>query len=308
MTNFGRRRLRERLGALLTLAACLCARHALAREPAPAPRLHFGLLSPDSLRARLGLPAARRAGKSTVVGRLEVHASFASKELGTLRDLWVLLPPDYDTAPTRQRYPVIYSQDGQDLFDDSTAAGGEEWALDELLQARPQGIAPVIVVGIEAAAQARLEYAPPGSIAGARGEAYVRFVRDDVKPFIDRTYRTLPGREHTFLLGIGEGGLIAVYAAWSQPRVFGAAIALAWEDLDEISTSWARTPGHGPRLHFWIEQSALDMPRGSTTHLVALLRRSADVQVVFAERSASRPARVAAALRALLSPEAQGIQ
>jgi predicted alpha/beta superfamily hydrolase len=235
----------------------------------------------------------------TVVGKLDVHTSFISKELGTRRALYVLLPPHYESDPQR-RFPVVYAQNGQDLFDAATAAGGEEWAIDELLQAEPPGIAEMIVVGITAAPQAMAEFAPPGSRDDARGDAYVRFLVSEVKPFIDAHYRTQPGPARAVLLGEGAGGILALYGAWSEPKVFGAAIALGLPDLDARGSAWAQVPPKDGAPRLWIEQESSDMARISTTTLLAALKRAADVQLVMAGPRSSRLTRLAAGLRALL--------
>src|SRR5207248_8363716 len=132
--------------------------------------------------------------------------------------IWVHLPPGYETH-RRRRYQVLYLHDGQNLFDPRRAAFGMAWhaytTADRLTE---QGrIDPVILVGI-ANTPARLdEYAvwrDAREKAGGRGELYARFVFDELKPFIDGEYRTLPGRQHTGVLGSSLGGLVSLTMAW----------------------------------------------------------------------------------------------
>jgi len=120
-------------------------------------------------------PGADSTAIPSVVGRLEVLDGIASSELPQPRRAWVLLPPDYDPA---RRYAVLYATDGQDLFDEAMAPGGEELGLDELFAARPAGIAPLLVVGLEASAHALLEYSPPGTRDGACADALVRLLTE----------------------------------------------------------------------------------------------------------------------------------
>src|SRR3954447_18796972 len=61
-------------------------------------------------------------------GRLHIHRKFRSKFLSTPRDLIVYVPPEYSHG--RERFPVLYLQDGQNLFDPATAFGGQDWRAD----------------------------------------------------------------------------------------------------------------------------------------------------------------------------------
>lgn len=235
----------------------------------------------------------------SVAGHLVVHEGFWSQELGNRRRIWVLLPPGYADAPAR-RYPVLYASDGQDLFDAASAAGGEEWALDELLQARPTGVPDLLVVGIEASPHAMREHAPPGSRNDARGESYVRFLERELKPFVDHNYRTQTA--NAVVVGEGAGALVALYASWTASESFGGAIALGLPALEVGTASWLGSiPETRPKL--WIEeQGSRDATRRSTTQLLTNLRRGAEVQVVVSNPRATRLARLAAGLRAVFSP------
>lgn len=263
-------------------------------------RLHKMLLCSAGLVLGLLGPARDEEQKpydpSAVEGRLDVHEGFASEALGNRRRLFVLLPPGYEESADR-RYPVIYALDGQDLFDDSMAAGGEEWMVDELLARRPPGVPEVLVVGIEAVPQAVREYAPPGSREDARGDDLVRFLTREVKPFVDRAYRTRA--RDALLMGQGVGAVMAMYAAWTHPEVFAGAIALEFPDVDAVTVSWTQVPPGGRRPWLWVEQKASSRARPSTTQLVATLRRHADVRVIVTGERTSRPARLLAALRAM---------
>ena len=230
-----------------------------------------------------------------VQGTLHVHEIVPSESLGTRRVL-VWLPASYAWDQDR-RYPVLYGLDGQNLFDARTAAGEDEWMLDELLIRRPEGVAETIVVGIPSGAHVVQEYAPPGSHPGGRADALVRFVATELKPWIDATYRTRVERSHTMLMGVGTSALAAVYAAWTRADVFRGAIALEFPDVDTRSVVWSTAPPV-QRPWIWLEQKAAEKSRPSTTQLLADLQRHADVRVVIPGPGASRPTRIAAALRA----------
>jgi predicted alpha/beta superfamily hydrolase len=169
-------------------------------------------------------------GKITLTGNVLVHKKFESSILGNARDLIVYLPPEYDTN-TSASYPVLYMQDGQNLFDASTAFAGIEWQVDESAQRLITGkeMQPIIIVGIYNTPQRTPEFTPfdktPTGEAG-RGTLYGRFVVDEVKPMIDRTYRTLADREHTGIAGSSQGGLITLAIAHDHPDVFSKVAVL----------------------------------------------------------------------------------
>ena len=137
------------------------------------------------------------AGQHTVAGTLKVLPAVRSPQLGNRRDLLVWLPPSYEQGDAR--YAVLYMHDGQNLFDEATSYAGE-WQVDETMQALSLEGLEVIVVGIPNAGEQRpCEYSPFADWPeqGRRGEAYLAFVVDTVKPLIDRDFRTLGDRAHT---------------------------------------------------------------------------------------------------------------
>jgi len=142
------------------------------------------------------------------------------------RTLRVYVPPGYAASP-QKRYPVLYMHDGQNLFDDATSYVGE-WGIDETMDelTRTTGF-EAIVVGIDHGNERRMAeldpWPSPGHFAAPEGEAYMAFVVDTVKPWIDAHYRTRPGREDTAILGSSMGGLISDYAIHRYPQVFSKA-------------------------------------------------------------------------------------
>ena len=237
-----------------------------------------------------------KAYTGSVDGTLVVHEGFAAGK-AKARRLFVLLPPTYAAQPER-RYPVLYALDAQDLFDGALASGGEEWTLDEILARRPEGLREMLVVGMAAGPDAVHEHAPPGSEAEARGDALLALLTDEVRPFIESTYRVLAERESRLLLGLGGSALFALYGAWQRADLFAGAIALDCPDVDAQSAAWSATPPRGGRPWLWFEQRASEKPRASSTGFVAALQAHADVQVVVTGPESNRTLRLLSALRA----------
>jgi len=157
-----------------------------------------------------------------VSGSIRIAPSVYSPQLNNHRDVVVYLPPTYSRAD--RRYPVIYMQDGQNLFDNDTSYAGE-WGVDETMEmlAHSEGL-EAIIVGIPNMGIHRIdEYGPfrDRRLGGGRGDDYLRFLVQTLKPAIDKQFRTLPGRRHTGLMGSSLGGLISLYGFFQFPAVFG---------------------------------------------------------------------------------------
>jgi|GEM_PF-294658 len=153
------------------------------------------------------------------------YPSFTSTNLPSTRGLWVYLPPTY-LENTEARFPVLYMHHGQNLFSSATAFGGNEWKVDETLDAGAEDgtIREVIVVGVENTANRMVELTPsvdPGRGAGGDADKYLAMIASEVKPLVDTALRTLPGRETTALMGSSLGGLVSAYAGVKRADVFG---------------------------------------------------------------------------------------
>jgi alpha-glucosidase len=159
-----------------------------------------------------------------------VHIPDDSIFIGSLqrnRLIRIYLPPDYHSS--NRRYPVLYMHDGQNLFDSLTAYAGE-WRVDESLDSifirKNLGL---IIVGIDNGGVRRMhEYAPWVNETyhdpqEAEGKEYVQFIVEQLKPYVDKTYRTLSESRHTGIMGSSMGGLIAHYAIITYPETFGKA-------------------------------------------------------------------------------------
>jgi predicted alpha/beta superfamily hydrolase len=159
--------------------------------------------------------------REAVAGTVKVLKDVHSPQLGNSRDLLVLLPPSWPGEG--RRWPVLYMQDGQNLFDPSTAFAGA-WGVDETMADLAREGLEAIVVGIPNTGGQRLdEYSPfhhPGH-GGGKGDAYLDFLVSSVKPLVDAEYPTEPGAATTGILGSSMGGLISLYALFRRPDVFG---------------------------------------------------------------------------------------
>ncbi len=172
-------------------------------------------------------------------GNLSRYENFPSRHVAARHvDVWC--PPGYEIGTAR--YPVIYLHDGQNLFDPAWSYLGIDSGIDEAIgRLMVAGVsAGAIVIGIWNSAQRRLDYMPQKPLmteqahpllaqfvqeqgGSPQSDAYLRFMVDELKPFIDATYRTLPDRTHTSVMGSSMGGLISLYALTEYPAVFGGA-------------------------------------------------------------------------------------
>jgi predicted alpha/beta superfamily hydrolase len=150
-----------------------------------------------------------------------IDRAFLIPQLKRTRRLWIYLPESYSTS--NNRYPVLYMHDGQNVFDDSTSYTGE-WGVDEFLDSAMSK--KCIIVAIDHGDSKRLnEYNPYDNNRFGKGEGseYVDFLVKTLKPFINKTYRTLKDKKNTFIAGSSMGGLISLYAVLKYPKVFGCA-------------------------------------------------------------------------------------
>ena len=196
------------------------------------------------------------------------HDNFPSRHVEPRHvDVW--LPPGYDAGAAR-RYPVLYMHDGQNCFDPADAAFGVAWevqhALGRLLatgEARP-----AIIIGVwnrhilrypeyrpakpflRLSEQARIQVT--ASLGGMPiSDAYLSFLVEELKPFLDATYRTLPERANTAIMGSSMGGLISLYAICEHPDVFGSAACVSthWPAVEGVIVPYLRDRLPDPATH-----------------------------------------------------------
>jgi enterochelin esterase-like enzyme len=162
------------------------------------------------------------------MGELRFH-TLSSHWFGNTRQLRVWLPPGYTSAENQgRRYPVLYLNDGQNLFDPATAFAGVDWRVGESLirLIGESAVPPMIVVGIDNATVERIrEFLPYRAlyppVPKPLGKRYPDFLIHEIMPFIERTYCVAKGAKNTGLGGSSLGALIALYTVISRPGVFG---------------------------------------------------------------------------------------
>lgn len=197
------------------------------------------------------------------------------------RNVEVYLPPGYDSSAA---YPVLYMHDGGNLFEPGRSWGGDEWGVDEAMDSLRHDW---IIVGIWNSAERTLDYMPAkpeqavaDSIAAfvakepeqaaarfageaPKSDAYLRFLVEELKPHIDRSFATLPGRANTMVAGSSMGGLISCYAIGEYPDVFGQAACLSthWPALNGVFLEYLRSGKPAPHP----EGSRIWMDHGTAT-------------------------------------------
>jgi len=177
--------------------------------------------------ARQELKPTRVADNPSVTGDLRLH-EFRSRVFHNTRMLRVWLPAEYDAASNINRqYPVLYLNDGQNLFDRATAFAGVEWEVDETADnlIREKIIPPLIIVGIDNAQTERMkEFLPYRTlqppILRPRGRLYPEFLMREIMPFVSERYRIARGPENTGLGGSSLGALISLYTVVKHPGIF----------------------------------------------------------------------------------------
>lgn len=188
-------------------------------------------------------------------GRLDHYPAFASKFIAP-RQVTVWLPEGYDPA---HPLPVLYMQDGQNVFEAGRAYGGHTWGIIDTLSTRIKSgdLPPVIVVAIDNGGELRgREYLPqkiydrmPLKVRARLAknwsgpplsDQYLHFLVTELKPFIDKTYATQSDATHTFIMGSSMGGLISFYAQGEYPQVFGGSASLSMHWV--LDNPWISTP------------------------------------------------------------------
>jgi predicted alpha/beta superfamily hydrolase len=183
------------------------------------------------------------------------------------RDLIVYTPPCYQDQPGRH-FPVLYLQDGQNLFDGATSfIPGQDWQVAQSADHYIQmgAVEPLLIVGIYNTKGRIREYTPTHvpKLGGGRADRYAKFLIEEVKPFVDREYRTLSGSQHTGIGGSSLGGLVSLYIGLKHSRIFGKIAALSpsvWWNQRVIHRFALTTPVE-PRPRIWLDIGTREGPR-----------------------------------------------
>ena len=156
-------------------------------------------------------------------------------QLNTQKKIWVYLPKDYQNS--KKSYSVIYMHDAQNLFDAETSYVGE-WKIDEYLDSINSNES--IIIGIEHGNEKRIDELTPfvnEKYGGGKGDLYLSFIIETLKPYVDLNYRSLTDNENTIIWGSSLGGLMSLYAVIKYPETFGKAGIFSpafWINKNEI--------------------------------------------------------------------------
>jgi predicted alpha/beta superfamily hydrolase len=263
--------------------------------------------------------------KHTLTGNIKRHRGFPSNILGNRRDVLVYLPRGYRRL-SRRRYPVLYLHDGQNVFDAATSFSGVEWGVDETAERliKESLIEPLIIVAVANIGEERIhEYAPTRGVIDAKAkrkkcskglaQKYGHFLIEELKPYIDRKYRTNPDAEFTGLGGSSLGGLVTLAIGILYPHAFSRLMVMSpsiwWDDfaiyrlVDSIEQK--------PPLKIWLDtgtaEPGWEQARELLKRLVEKgLKLSTDLQYMEAQSAdhseAAWAMRVEPALRFLFPP------
>ncbi|MEO6876873.1 MAG: alpha/beta hydrolase-fold protein [Gemmatimonadaceae bacterium] len=216
----------------------------------------------------------------TLTGDIRLHEDFHSRYLGPDRTIVVYLPPSYDHSAARH-YPVLYLHDGQNVFDQATSFG-DEWRVDETAESLIDAgrIEPIIAVGVYNAGEHRIdEYTPtarPDIGRGGHANDYGKMLVEELKPFIDSTYKTLPGAANTAMGGSSLGGLLTMHLGLRYPTAFGKLAVLSpsvWWD-DRVLLTEVKALPHKLQQKIWLDSGTKEGP-----HVIDDARRLRDALV-----------------------------
>lgn len=209
--------------------------------------------------------------------------TFTSDVLGNTRGIWIYEPPTY-IENTQARMPVVYMHDGQNLFDPGTAFGGNEWQVDETMNAGAENgsIREAIIVGIENTAGRMSEYTPveDADYGGGDADNYLRMIIEELKPRIDSEMRTLSGPADTAMVGSSLGGLLSSYAGIVQGDVFGLIGAMSpstWWNNVWLVDQIANTPDGARPVRVYVDSGNGGSSMDGVTNTAALAAAYRDI-------------------------------
>jgi predicted alpha/beta superfamily hydrolase len=221
-------------------------------------------------------------------GRVVYEGYFASKAFATNRFIRIYLPPSYETDPKR-RFPVVYLHDGQNVFSTvgpHVAFGWGNWGLDKTVDrlSQTRQIEEVILVGIDCSRRRFQEYRGPAKDPAEESEyrTYAKFLITELKPFIDREYRTLTEAGSTAVMGSSMGGICSLALGWEHPQIFGKVASLSGAfQVDRryfLRHVLGNYPGPKKKLQIYLDSGVRDYSGGDdgcldTGAVAAELRR-----------------------------------
>jgi predicted alpha/beta superfamily hydrolase len=203
-----------------------------------------------------------------------LDTNLPSKFFGWNRGIHIYLPPSYATQPQR-RYPVLYLHDGQNVFSSAgtnAAFGWGSWQLDKTVDelSRAGKMQEIIMVAVDNSFERRAEYGgvhhPTNATASTAYENYAAFLITELKPQIDREFRTLPGAAHTAVMGSSLGGICSEVLAWEHPEIFGGAASLSgsntFERTNFLNGSLKSYRGQPKPFRIYLDSGVVDFTGG----------------------------------------------
>lgn len=225
-------------------------------------------------------------------GKLEVINDFPSK-LIRQRDVAIWTPEGYEKG---QPVDVLYMHDGQQVFDSSNTWNHQEWEIDEHITKlmKEKKIRPTIVVAIANISEVRLtDYFPQRAVTylgkddranidytELKADAYLRFIVEELKPYVDEQYQPLTSAEHTYIMGSSMGGLISLYAVCEYPHIFGGAGCLSTHTPLVISDKLA-VPEIVDRWAGAFRRYVADRLQKPNTHLIYMDRGNVELDGLY---------------------------
>lgn len=172
-----------------------------------------------------------------------ISENFYIPQLDRYRKVWALLPYDYHN--TDKRYPVLYLQDAQNLFNEGSGFGN--WEIDKKLSILAEyGRGDLIIIAIEHGSEERIkEYIFDNDHVanGSEGKKYIRFIADTLKPYVDENYRTKKDRDNTGIGGSSLGALISIYSGFLYPEVYSKLLIFS-------PSLWVEPNNNFPMMNF----------------------------------------------------------
>jgi predicted alpha/beta superfamily hydrolase len=232
---------------------------------------------------RIEFPSSEDTSAETHTGEIRAHRQIHSTALGNRRDVLVWLPPGYD-SDSQRRYPVLYMLDGQNVFNEATSFKGDEWQADETAtRLVKQGlIEPLIIVAVYHTPNRDIEHTPLFEAPEkSRVDDFLRFLTNQIKPLIDKEYRTRIEPESNVLVGSSYGGLFSLYAACHAKAHFGGYAVISPSFQIEKGRIVEHVAQHVPdsKTRLWVELSAgsgLERIRSLSSGQLATARRLRD--------------------------------
>ncbi len=232
---------------------------------------------------RIEFPSSEDRSEETHTGEIRAHRQIHSAALGNRRDVFVWLPPGYD-RDLQRRYPVLYMLDGQNVFNEATSFKGDEWQADETATRLVQQglIEPLIIVAVCHSPNRDVEHTPLFEVPKkSRVDDFLGYLTDQIKPLIDKEYRTRIEPESNVLVGSSYGGLFSLYAACHAKAHFGGYAVISPSFQIEKGRIVEHVAEHVPdtKTRWWIELSAgsgLERIRSLSSGQLAIAHRLRD--------------------------------